>query len=759
MQTPSLADLFQTKPAVNKAGKADATLPIGPSFDATFLGQAPAKPAEMATDPAILTKDGANSLAVNSWKGLSFLPNQEEANGTLVITKQNTFGIEGPVTIAGLQNLKVSPDQSNSESLNFFEDSGEKIPLPLGAVEQNSKRITEMGPTDPKPVALDLNSRMDGKSQATVITDNVRKQAISNDGIHPSQSDKMTAEAAQPDLDLSLGVAIHQTSQLNVPPAKSHSTDWPILNSLALGPSFGLVNKIEGTSKSATIQTDTAAITPDKNAISGAQIAASSLDSRRQSGATSPVDTNTALPPLIEMSTNPTGLAAAQMRDDMMIERLAGSAIGQGATPPVPSDPGPKEPVSLQAKEQISIPSPTSPGINSSLRDQPLIGQVTQGLLDVDQQSATPQPMNDMRFQSLGPVLPSSDATSKQMPDNPLNSIVSPEMKSPPATERFGANSPNAKAELTLSPQTPASGDTSKVLPPNSPSQSLNALPQASPIPGGVTTTYHISLGPPSSQTPPTQTPLLPAQQIGVSAPGVPSDAHKVYSPSMQPNAVASPPLQVAPITVPTTKEGTVPVAPPPTPATPVVHANSAATLQSLVANPAIQPLLREERALGDGKELTSFGMSHHILDAPVLNTSRPASDAQIGRQVVQQLIEVANLAPNRPVEIALNPEELGRVRMTLHPSDGGMQVSLVADRPETTELLRRNIEMLANEFRELGYTSISFTFSGSDSGRDGAMTSGGKADPDLLQESPDHPNPTPIRRSIPLNGGVDLRL
>jgi len=393
------------------------------------------------------------------------------------------------------------------------------------------------------------------------------------------------------------------------------------------------------------------------------------------------------------------------------------------------------------------------------MRDQPIIGQVSQGLLDVDQQSATPQPAIDTRFQSLGSVLPSSDATSKQMPDNPLNSFVSPEVKSPSATERFGVNSPNAKAELTLPPQTPASGDTSKVLPPNSPSQSLNAPPQALPIPGGVTTTYHISLGPPAPQTPPTQTPLLPAQQVAVPAPVVPSEAHKVYSPSMQQNAVASPTLQVAPITDTATKEGTVPVAPTPTPATPVIHTNSAATLQSLVANPAIQPLLREERALGDGKELTSFGMSHHILDAPVLNTSRPASDAQIGRQVAQQLIEVANLAPNCPVEIALNPEELGRVRMTLHPSDGGMQVSLVADRPETTELLRRNIEMLANEFRELGYTSISFTFSGSDSGRDGATTSGGKADPDLLQESPDHPNPTPIRRSIPLNGGIDLRL
>jgi flagellar hook-length control protein FliK len=128
-------------------------------------------------------------------------------------------------------------------------------------------------------------------------------------------------------------------------------------------------------------------------------------------------------------------------------------------------------------------------------------------------------------------------------------------------------------------------------------------------------------------------------------------------------------------------------------------------------------------------------------------------------RHVAQQLIEMAKLAPDRPIEIALNPQELGRVRMMLHPSDGGMQVALVADRPETIDLLRRNIEMLASEFRELGYTSVSFTFSGNGSGRDGHMTSGDKADQAVPQDAPDQTSLTPARLSIAPNGGVDLRL
>ena len=116
-------------------------------------------------------------------------------------------------------------------------------------------------------------------------------------------------------------------------------------------------------------------------------------------------------------------------------------------------------------------------------------------------------------------------------------------------------------------------------------------------------------------------------------------------------------------------------------------------------------------------------------------------------------------LAPNRPVEIALNPEELGRVRMTLHSSDGGIQVTLFADRPETNDLLRRNIDMLATEFRELGYTSVSFTFSGGDSDRDGSTPSGGKAQTSSSQDLADQPTLTPNNRAITLNGGVDLRL
>ncbi|MFV0512260.1 MAG: flagellar hook-length control protein FliK [Jhaorihella sp.] len=66
-------------------------------------------------------------------------------------------------------------------------------------------------------------------------------------------------------------------------------------------------------------------------------------------------------------------------------------------------------------------------------------------------------------------------------------------------------------------------------------------------------------------------------------------------------------------------------------------------------------------------------------------------------------------------VEIALAPEELGRVRMALVTSEAGVSVSIGAERPETLALMRRHIEQLASDLRQLGYADVGFSFSGGD--------------------------------------------
>jgi flagellar hook-length control protein FliK len=81
-------------------------------------------------------------------------------------------------------------------------------------------------------------------------------------------------------------------------------------------------------------------------------------------------------------------------------------------------------------------------------------------------------------------------------------------------------------------------------------------------------------------------------------------------------------------------------------------------------------------------------------------------------RPVMQQVAEAARALREGTVELTLKPEELGTVKMTLASgADGTMSMSLQAERPETLDLLRRHIDELARELREMGFENLSFSF------------------------------------------------
>ena len=91
------------------------------------------------------------------------------------------------------------------------------------------------------------------------------------------------------------------------------------------------------------------------------------------------------------------------------------------------------------------------------------------------------------------------------------------------------------------------------------------------------------------------------------------------------------------------------------------------------------------------------------------LNQSRISPDAP--RLISAQVVEIARTQPDKPVELTLNPEELGRLRMTFQSDSTSMNVVLQVERPETLELMRRHIELLAQDMKELGYEDVSFSF------------------------------------------------
>jgi flagellar hook-length control protein FliK len=87
----------------------------------------------------------------------------------------------------------------------------------------------------------------------------------------------------------------------------------------------------------------------------------------------------------------------------------------------------------------------------------------------------------------------------------------------------------------------------------------------------------------------------------------------------------------------------------------------------------------------------------------------RPETPRLIAAQLAQALVAKGE----RNVEVALNPEELGRVKMRVTTSDTGITVVIQTERPETGDLMRRHINELADEFRRMGFDNVSFEFSG----------------------------------------------
>ncbi len=140
---------------------------------------------------------------------------------------------------------------------------------------------------------------------------------------------------------------------------------------------------------------------------------------------------------------------------------------------------------------------------------------------------------------------------------------------------------------------------------------------------------------------------------------------------------------------------------------------------------------------------------------------ARPATEPAIARQTALQIAEAARHLPDRPVEITLNPEELGRVRMTLSAADDAIVVTLAVERGETADLLRRHIETLAQEFRSLGYRDISFEFGGGHGGagmdNPADQESQAKDQGSGIDPAPADPGPAPLR--IDLGGRVDMRI
>lgn len=123
-------------------------------------------------------------------------------------------------------------------------------------------------------------------------------------------------------------------------------------------------------------------------------------------------------------------------------------------------------------------------------------------------------------------------------------------------------------------------------------------------------------------------------------------------------------------------------------------------------ANAAPATLLQPLPGPAEGQPFASASAAPDRASPPAHHT------AELVRHALPQIAEAARQTGRGTVEIALNPAELGHVRLTIHSDDGSMAtVRLSADRHDTLDLMRRHVELLAQDMRDLGYRELSFSF------------------------------------------------
>ncbi|MBY6114060.1 flagellar hook-length control protein FliK [Mameliella alba] len=163
------------------------------------------------------------------------------------------------------------------------------------------------------------------------------------------------------------------------------------------------------------------------------------------------------------------------------------------------------------------------------------------------------------------------------------------------------------------------------------------------------------------------------------------------------------------------------------------------------LADLADEPDIVEAVAVVAGGSLASTSQTSSALPSVIR-----ADQTAILRQVTEGMAKLGEGS----VEIRLSPEELGQVRMQMVPSENGLSVHVSADRQETLDLLRRNIDQLAKDLADAGYDGATFSFGEEGRGEERSAPHGSQPDHVTTEDQPIDQ----VRRATVAAEGLDLR-
>lgn len=91
--------------------------------------------------------------------------------------------------------------------------------------------------------------------------------------------------------------------------------------------------------------------------------------------------------------------------------------------------------------------------------------------------------------------------------------------------------------------------------------------------------------------------------------------------------------------------------------------------------------------------------------------TALPLPAPVAARDLAPAIVEMTRTGKDGPLELALAPEELGRLTISLRQEGDFLRVSMIAERPETLDLLRRHAGDFLADLRQSGFSGASFSF------------------------------------------------
>ncbi|MEM7670483.1 MAG: flagellar hook-length control protein FliK [Pseudomonadota bacterium] len=349
---------------------------------------------------------------------------------------------------------------------------------------------------------------------------------------------------------------------------------------------------------------------------------------------------------------------------------------------------------------------------------------------------------------------------------------------------------------------------------------SAGDLAEASPPKTPLALTGQVSSGNPSAGQFDSRTPAPGAPPGGAGTPAAPpAGAPTAPVPNDVPGTATSlrlsapagePVIESAPTHPPAVQGKSAPVAPAPTlmPATPVIGSTAAETAGQHDVRPDVRPVSTAEvltsQARQDPPLVTSpqaptetgstmiapaqpgRGLPAAVLDtknedtrlSPLLDVAgepvRPGvrqtrddggstASVQGSRPIASAVADQIGFALSRlsgdKIEVLLEPRELGRVSMTVTASADTVTVQVTPERAETSDLMRRHVELLQRELSNAGFRGVTIDIS-SGQGQGQKAEQQGTA-PEPSGQSRDTPEDTRQVGSINNGppGGLDIKL